>query len=94
MAASQSVLFSEPLYTETGVWCELAPDIDPAQWAGLCRHIGTLSSYQFRRTQKKVLPNPDSIMTRLRRIFCFEELEVSDVPLVCLGPEGPHRLPE
>ena len=43
MAASQGVLFSEPLYTETGVWCELAPGIDPAQWAGLCRHIGTLS---------------------------------------------------
>ena len=32
MAASQGVLFSEPLYTETGVWCEIGPCIDPAQW--------------------------------------------------------------
>jgi len=94
MAASQGVLFWEPLYTETGVWCELTPGIDPAQWAGLCRHIGTLSSRQFRQAQKKVLPNPDSVMSRLRRIFCFEEWEVSGVPLVCWGPEGLRRLPE
>ena len=39
---SQGLLFSEPLYTETGVWIELNPGIEPEEWASLCRHIGNL----------------------------------------------------
>ena len=85
MSASQGVLFSEPLYTETGVWCELVPGIDPAEWAALCRHIGTLSPRQFRRIQKTVYGNPDSIMNRLRGIFCFEDWETARVPLISWG---------
>ena len=85
MATTQGVLFTEPLYTETAVWCELSPGIDPNKWAAVCRHISTLTPRQFRQVQKKVFPNPDSLMSRLRRVFCFEEWEVSGVPLVCCG---------
>jgi hypothetical protein len=85
MSASQGVLFSEPMYTETGVWCELAEGIDPAQWAHLCRHIGTFSPRKFRKTHKKVYGNPDSIINRLRQMFCFEECETDGVPVVCWG---------
>lgn len=85
MSSSQGVLFSEPLYTETGVWCELAPGIDPKEWAALCRQLGTLTPRQFRKAQKKVYGNPDSIANRLRQMFCFEDWETADVPLVCPG---------
>jgi hypothetical protein len=85
MSTSQGVLITEPLYTETGVWCELAPGIDPAEWGHLCRHIGTLTPKQFRKAQKKVYGNPDSLINRLRAMFCFEDWETAAVPLVCLG---------
>ena len=44
---SQGLLFSEPTIAETGVWCELSEDIDPAQWAGVCRKIGRFSLLKF-----------------------------------------------
>ena len=88
MAASQSVLFSEPSIAETGVWCELSPGIDPADWAGVCRVIGELNPDAFRRVKKTVFPNPDSLRNRFKRLFRFEPWQVSGVPLVCLGPEG------
>ena len=88
MSASQGVLFSEPMYTETGVWCELAPGIDPAQWAHLCRHIGTLTPKQLRKVQKKVCGSPDSLLNRLRGMFCFEPWETDGVPVVCWGRLG------
>ena len=44
---SQGLLFSEPTIAETGVWCELSEEIDPAQWAGICRQIGRFSQLKF-----------------------------------------------
>ena len=88
MAVSQGILFSEPSIAETGVWCELSPGIDPAHWAGVCRFIGSLSPEAFHRVKKKVFPHPDSLSCRFKRIFSFEEWQVSGVPPVCLGPEG------
>lgn len=82
---SQGLLFSEPLYTETGLWCELAQELDPAEWAGLCRQIGQLNPKQFRKARKNALPNPDSLINRFKRIFCFDQTEAAHLPLVCLG---------
>ena len=84
----QALLFSEPLYSETGVWCELHEGIDPAQWAFLCRSIGTLSPRQFDRAKKRVIKSPDSVVNRLKRIFSFEQCEVEHLPLVCMDPAG------
>ena len=96
----QGLLFSEPAYSETGVWCQLADGIDPAQWAGLCRKIGQLTPDQFQEAQNKLFPpkpshfapftsrNPDSLFSRLKRVFTFNQAEVSHLPLVCVGPEG------
>jgi hypothetical protein len=58
--ASQSLLFTEPLYTETGLWCELADGIDPARWADMARRLGGLSPDQFKKAEKRLLPDPDS----------------------------------
>jgi hypothetical protein len=88
MAISQGILFSEPSIDETGVWCELPEGIDPKDWASLCRYIGSLSPREFNRVKRKLLPNPDSLINRFKRLFSFEEWEVINVPLVCLGPEG------
>ena len=85
---SQGLLFSEPLYTETGVWCELTDGLDPQEWASLCRYIGSLSPKQFRRVKKKIYPNSDSLWNRLKRAFSFEEWETAGVPLLCFDPAG------
>ncbi len=85
---SQALLFSEPMYTETGVWCELADGLDPKEWASLCRYIGNLSPNEFRRVKKKIYPNPDSLINRLKRLFTFDLHETAGVPLVCLDPAG------
>jgi len=110
---SQGLLFSEPAYSETGVWCTLADGIDPAQWAGICRKIGQLSPDRFaevmdflnRKDQdsdnstfsilhsKLRSPSPDSLFSRLKRVFCFNQAEVAHLPLVSIGPEGLKRLP-
>ena len=85
---SQALLFSEPLYTETGVWCELSEGLDPKEWASLCRYIGNLSPKEFRGVKKRIYPNPDSLFNRLKRLFVFEQWETAGVPLVCLDPAG------
>ena len=85
---SQALLFSEPLYTETGVWCELSNGLDPKEWASLCRYIGSLSPKKFRRIKKKIDPNPDSLWNRFKRLFVFEEWETAGVPLLCFDPAG------
>lgn len=85
MVKSQGILFSEPSIAETGIWCELNPGIDPAQWAYLCRYLGTRNPEEFQKLQDKIFPNPDSLLTRLKRIFSFQQSEVVGVPLVCMG---------
>jgi hypothetical protein len=34
---SQGFLFAESSIAETGVWCELSSEIDPDEWAYVCR---------------------------------------------------------
>jgi hypothetical protein len=88
---SQALLFSEPFFTETGVWCELSDGLDPKEWASLCRSIGSLSPKELRRVRKKIHPDPDSIFNRFQRLFVFEEWETAGVPLVCFDPAGINK---
>ena len=44
---AQGLIFSDPSIAETGVWCTLSQGIDPAQWANLCRFIGSRSPRAF-----------------------------------------------
>ena len=82
---SQGLLFSEPTIAETGVWCELSEEIDPAQWAGICRQIGRFSIVKF-QLLKQLLRSAESSMT----------IEMGDPgrktyvqpPLVSIGPSG------
>lgn len=76
---------TNPLIAETGVWCEISDDIDPAEWAYLCRYIGNLSQKEFKKTQKRVFGSSNSIFSRLKRVFCFEQEECEGIELVELG---------
>ena len=95
---TQPLLFDIPSFAETGVWCQLNDGIDPAQWAGLCRKIGQLTPEQFQDVQNRLFPpkprkkqpsrNPDSMISRLKRIFPFDQAEAAHLPLKSIGPEG------
>ena len=80
--ASQGLLFSEPSIAETCVWCELSEGIDPAEWANLCRYIGTLSQKDFECIRKQILPEPD--ITRNKP----KNSALANIPLVSIGPSG------
>ena len=93
---TQPLLFSEPAIAETGVWCMLTDGIDPAKWAAICRQIGQLTPDRFTEVQdllavhpkSSIERNPDSLISRLKRVFSFNQAEVAHLPLVCFGPEG------
>jgi len=82
---SQGLLFSEPSIAETGVWCTVNEEIDPAQWAGVCRQIGQFGLLKFQllrqllrnSTSLETLPLPDP----RRKPFV-------QPPLVSIGPSG------
>ena len=86
--SSQGLLFSEPFYSETGVWCELNPDIEPTEWATLCRYIGNMSPRDFKKCKKTIFPSPDSLGSRLKRLFIFEQSNLLGMPLFSVGPSG------
>lgn len=79
---AQGLLFSEPSIAETGVWCSLADGIDPAQWASLCRFIGSRSPREFDAIVKMVRgrENSDTVSAEADRMV--------GVPLVSIGPGG------
>ena len=82
---SQGLLFSEPSYSETGVWCELANGIDPGEWAYLCREIGRMRPRKFGVVKRKVVSSPDSLRSRVKRVFCFKQEDFVSFPLVKVG---------
>ena len=85
--ASQGLLFSESSIAETCVWCELSEGIDPAEWASLCRHIGTLSPEELERIKSEIMPKPHHLKSRLRKT-CSHTNRMVRIPLVSLGPSG------
>jgi len=84
---SQGLLFSEPSIAETCVWCELSEGIDPAQWANLCRYIGTLNLKEFECVKSRILSKPDNVKSRHKRI-CHRSDDFVKIPLVSIGPSG------
>ena len=82
----QGLLFSEPSIAETGVWCTLADGIDPAEWAYICRYVGSLGPREFTKLKKRVFGNPDSVLVRLKRVFVTRFDDSVSLPLVSIGP--------
>lgn len=80
---SQGLLFSEPSVAETGVWCTLSEGIDPAQWASICRYIGTRSREEFEHIRTTILPIRHSQKKRRSNSD-----SLSPQPLVSIGPSG------
>ena len=83
--SSQGLLFAEPAIAETGLWCELAAGIDPARWAHLCRYLGNLTPEQFKKAEKRLYADPDSLKTRLKRLFSFDQAKCNGLPVVRIG---------
>ena len=79
---AQGLLFSEPSIAETGVWCSLSEGIDPAQWASLCRFIGSRSPREFDIIVKMVKGGKDS------GLVSAEKAKDVRIPLVSIGPSG------
>ena len=84
----QGLLFSEPGIAETGVWCSLNDGIDPAEWASLCRYIGNLGVSEFNVVRRKVVGSPDSLGSRVKRLFSGSQGRMAGMPLVSVGPSG------
>lgn len=84
----QPLLFSEPSIAETGVWCELNEEIDPGEWAALCRFIGGMGKRDFEIVRKKIVGSPDSLKNRVKRLFVGSYDRMAGMPLVSLGPSG------
>jgi hypothetical protein len=80
---SQGLLFSEPSVAETGVWCALSDGIDPAQWARLCRYIGTRKRDEFEHIFDTTMA---ASQIRKKQHFCPKK--ESPMPLVSIGPSG------
>ena len=79
---AQGLLFSEPSIAETGVWCKLAGGIDPAQWASLCRFIGSRCPREFDAIVKMVKGRKDLGVVPVRQANGVR------MPLVSIGPSG------
>ena len=81
--ASQGLLFAEPSVAETGVWCTLSEGIDPADWAAVCRYIGSLSPEKFHRIRCAILRKTSYENEEFPRTSDF-----TDIPLISVGPSG------
>ena len=84
---SQGLLFSEPSIAETCVWCELTEGIDPAQWASLCRYIGTLTRQEFEVVKRNILSKSNNIKRRQKKLLHRSD-DIVKIPLVSIGPSG------
>jgi len=79
---SQGLLFAEPSIAETGVWCSLSEGVDPAQWASLCRFIGSRSPREFDAIVKMVKVGSNFTAVSVERA------QDTRAPLVSIGPSG------
>ena len=79
--AGQALLFSEPSYSETGVWCVLNEEMDPAEWAGLCRKLGGMTAGEFEKVKAM-------LVSYLEGRKVDEKVNEGRVPLVSFGPSG------
>jgi hypothetical protein len=73
---SQSLLLSEPVYGQTGPWYESAEISQSA-----CK----AEAVPVKPAVKCTFSNPDSLKSRFKRLFCFNQDECEGVPVVCWG---------
>lgn len=41
---------------------------------------------QFKKAEKRLYSDPDSLKSRFKRLFCFEQADCEGLPLVCVEP--------
>jgi hypothetical protein len=74
---SQSLLLSEPLYSQTSFCRDAAPSSPNNRVCSPDVHRDTPYEVQ--------ISDPDSLKSRFKRLFCFNQDECEGVPLVCWG---------
>jgi len=87
---SKQSSFNELTQTSHAVWCDLAPGVDPASWAWLCRRMGQLTAADFNDLREETKPKKlvlTLLKTWTKSVF-GQKTQVSDVPLVSVGPSG------
>ncbi len=85
-------VFNELSDMDCAVWCCLAPGIDPAKWAGLCRFLANLSAREFRAISARLDVPHTSLKSPQhstgRKLPTFDTEQADTVPLVSVGPSG------
>jgi len=74
-------LFSVPSCAETAVWCELNEEIDPAEWANICRNIGQLNIAEFKSFSA-------ALFSQVKSLSGVKKNKEIGIPLVSLGCSG------
>ena len=87
---SNSSSFNELTKIFHAVWCDLAPGIDPATWAWLCRRLGQLTVEDFNELREKTEPKTlvRTLLKSWMKLVDGHKKQPQDVPLVSVGPSG------
>ena len=91
--SSQGRIFNELVNCEAAVWCKLAPGIEPAKWAFICRYLGNLTPREFHCFLAQLQARRTSLRTSARGYIkgllgLNSPQTFSDLPLVSTGPSG------
>lgn len=87
---SNNSSFNELTQTSHAVWCDLAPGVDPASWAWLCRRLGQLTAEDFNELREQTEPKTlvRSLLKSWMKLMAGQKNQAQEVPLVSVGPSG------
>lgn len=82
--------FKELTKTSHAVWCDLAPEIDPATWAWLCRRLGQLKADDFNTIREQAKPKTmaRTLLKSWMKLLDTPKKQQKNIPLVSVGPSG------
>ncbi len=86
-------VFNEFADSQTAVWCQLSPGIDPDQWAFICRCLGSLPPQQFLDVSSQLQMSHKNVKKALKEhvrglLGLNSTANTSDIPIVSTGPSG------
>ena len=86
-------IFSELSDSQTAVWCQLSPGIDPDQWAFICRCLGSLTPQEFSEISRRLQMSHEGVKKALKEhvrglLGLNMPPNPSDIPIVSTGPSG------
>ncbi len=73
------------------VWCKLNSQIDPTQWANLCRMLGQMPADSFEQIYTQTLSRKkikSFVQKLVHAITSYDATEDPQVPVTSIGPSG------